>query len=101
MEDMFRELQLTEAKVILGTVLLAASILGNAENAVQNRAAKRAVPPKLLFLWKRERQALLSIPDLAPEGASPIMIGSRGRAGDETGPAGKRVFVLRSVHELG
>jgi hypothetical protein len=50
MEDMFRELQLTEAKVIIGTVLLAASILGNAKSAVQNRAAMRAVPPKLLFL---------------------------------------------------
>ncbi len=100
MEDMFRELQLTEAKVILGTVLLAASILGNARSAVQKRATTRAVPPKLLFLWKRERHALLPIPDLAPEGASPIMIGSRGRAGDETGPAGKGRFVLRGIHEL-
>jgi len=100
LEDMFSELQLTEAMVIFGTVLLAASMLVDAKRAVQNRAAKRAVPPKLLFLGKRERHALLTTADLAPEGASPIIIGPRGRAGDEAGPAGKRGLVLRSVHKL-
>jgi hypothetical protein len=100
MEDMFSELQLTEAMVILCTVLLAACMLVCAKRAVQNRAAKRVVPPKLLFLGKRVRHALLTIADLAPEGASPIIIGPRGSAGDEAGPAGKGGLVLRSIHKL-
>ena len=100
LEDMFSELQLTEAMVIFGTVQLAASMLVDAKRAVQNRAAKRAVPPKLLFLGKRERHALLTTADLAPEGASPIMIGPRGSSDDKAGSTGKGGLVFGSIHEL-
>jgi hypothetical protein len=99
-EDMINELQLTEAMVILGTVLSAACMLDSAKRADKIKAAKGAVPPNLLFLGKRVRHAWLSIADLAPEGASPIMVGPRGSAGDEAGSAGKGGFVLGSVHKL-
>ncbi|MFN9910704.1 MAG: hypothetical protein ACK56F_32125, partial [bacterium] len=60
----------------------------------------RAVPPNLLLSVEGGRHAWFPVADLAPEGASPVMVGPRGSARGEAGPAGKGGFVFRSVHEL-
>jgi hypothetical protein len=73
-EDILSELQLMDAKVILGTLLLATCMFTVPRRAVRIRTTMRAEPPDPLLLVEEGRPAWFSIADLAPEGASSFMV---------------------------